>query len=108
MNANRIARIAVITVGVLVASLCVGVVAHGLFLHEHPPGEEQLQAHEGDPYVWGLLVGLGGMFATIAVSAWRRWRWWVRLFAVLVAPFATIAVVLVLFFAANWVIGLSR
>jgi hypothetical protein len=99
-------RFLVIGLASVLSLLCFGALAKMLFLHTHPPGENPWE-HEWDPLTWALLLGLGGLFASMALSTWRRWAEWVSAVVCLLAPFATIGAFVALAWAAD-ALGLSR
>jgi hypothetical protein len=98
---DRVVRGIVVGVSVVVAAACFLVFVKQAFLHVHPPGENP-HAHEWDLPAFGLLLGLGGLFTGIALSALFRWRWWVRLGVVVLAPFATIGACMAIFWLASF------
>ena len=96
-----VARGVVIGMSGAAAVFFVAGVFHALFLHEHPPDEFR-HAHEWDILVLSVFSGLAGLFAAIAVSAWRRWAWWKRLLVVVMGPVVGIATLFALAYAKHW------
>jgi hypothetical protein len=60
-------------------------VFHAMFLHVHAPDEDRME-HEWDMFFLLISAALGGLFAAMALSAWRRWTWRKRLVAVVLGP----------------------
>ena len=100
---DRIARVIAVGLASLAAIFFFALFVKMAFFHVHSPSEHPMQ-HEWDPVLWAMLLGLGGLFTGIALSAAFRWRWWVRAIVVLLAPFVTIGACVAL----AWLVQLLR